>query len=216
MNLPNMALNGSPKLSTPWHRAIQQPIPFSFQHCQVSLLQPTQTAHHLTTISHTHLLWDFTGKISWAYNSSFNTSNSFFKCFKNQLLGYAAMLDIVLHVTHRQQGLNYVPKSWIATRKYLLTPGPTWRCGVMFDCEKQSERQIFWVMKSSLPGRNLIRSYSYFLLTSGRLGEKKKKNSSRCSCSKHFFFFFWRHLHAFWRAHKELSLQHRAIMCDNK
>lgn len=53
------------------------------------------------------------------------------------------MLDIVLHVTHMQQELNYAPKSFIASRKHLLTPGPTWRGGVMFDCGKQSERQIF-------------------------------------------------------------------------
>lgn len=61
----------SPKSSPPWHRAIQKPIPFSFQHSQVPLLQPTQIAHHLTIISHTHLLWDFIGKIPWVYNSSF-------------------------------------------------------------------------------------------------------------------------------------------------
>lgn len=66
----------NPKSSSSWHRATQQPIPFSFQHCQVPLLQLTQIAHHLTIITHSHLLWDFTGKISWAYNSSFNTPTS--------------------------------------------------------------------------------------------------------------------------------------------
>lgn len=67
----------NPKSDSSWHRPTQLPIPLTVHPGQVHILSPTWIDHHLTISSHIYPVWGFSGKISLAYNSSFNTPTSF-------------------------------------------------------------------------------------------------------------------------------------------